>query len=262
MSCHAAENGTDESQENIFEEGGISVGNFVPLYRQVSQRIFRKIQQGVYKYGDKIPSEKELVAHYGVNRMTVRRAIALLAEQGILKSVQGKGVFVIDTFYQARISPEGLLFDGTFFQDPRLRQELLFLQKIPARKAMSELFRVKSDSLLWLLGRRWMAENMAVALEYSYFPAEWIPDFSQELCKIPWERLFAQRHMPPNRVEQTVQGICVYGQEALLLQIQEGSGAFLANQQLLAENHRVLRYSKILAQARKVTHYLKDPISK
>lgn len=121
--------------------------------------------------------------------MTVRRAIALLAEQGILKSVQGKGVFVIDTFYQARISPEGLLFDGTFFQDPRLRQELLFLQKIPARKAMSELFRVKSDSLLWLLGRRWMAENMAVALEYSYFPAEWIPDFSQELCKIPWERL-------------------------------------------------------------------------
>ena len=68
--------------------------------------------------------------------------------------------------------------------------------------------------------------------------------------------------MPPSRVEQTVQGICVYGQEALLLQIQEGSGAFLANQQLLAENHRVLRYSKILAQARKVTHYLKDPISK
>lgn len=94
------------------------------------------------------------------------------------------------------------------------------------------------------------------------FRAEWIPDFSQELCKIPWERLFAQRHMPPSRVEQTVQGICVYGQEALLLQIQEGSGAFLANQQLLAENHRVLRYSKILAQARKVTHYLKDPISK
>lgn len=59
MSCHAAENGTDESQENIFEEGGISVGNFVPLYRQVSQRIFLKIQQGVYKYGDKIPSEKQ-----------------------------------------------------------------------------------------------------------------------------------------------------------------------------------------------------------
>lgn len=95
------------------------------------------------------------------------------------------------------------------------------------------------------------------------FRAEWIPDFSQELWQDTLGNAwFAQRHMPPSRVEQTVQGICVYGQEALLLQIQEGSGAFLANQQLLAENHRVLRYSKILAQARKVTHYLKDPISK
>ena len=238
------------------------MGNFVPLYRQVSQRIFRKIQQGVYKYGDKIPSEKELVAHYGVNRMTVRRAIALLAEQGILKSVQGKGVFVIDTFYQARISPEGLLFDGTFFQDPRLRQELLFLQKIPARKAMSELFRVKSDSScgcwaavgwqkIWQL--RW---NTAIFRRNGF--RIFRRNFARYLGNACLHSVICLRAS----VEQTVQGICVYGQEALLLQIQEGSGAFLANQQLLAENHRVLRYSKILAQARKVTHYLKDPISK
>ena len=57
------------------------MGEFVPLYRQVAQRIFRKIQQGVYKYGDKIPSEKELAAYYGVNRMTVHRAVSLLSEQ-------------------------------------------------------------------------------------------------------------------------------------------------------------------------------------
>ena len=67
------------------------MGNFVPLYRQVSQRIFRKIQQGVYKYGDKIPSEKELVAHYGVNRMTVRRAIALFGGAGNFKERAGQG---------------------------------------------------------------------------------------------------------------------------------------------------------------------------
>ena len=116
------------------------MGNFVPLYLQVSQRIFRKIQQGVYKYGDKIPSEKELVAHYGVNRMTVRRAIALLAEQGILKSVQGKGVFVIDTFYQARISPEGLLFDGTFFRTLVCGRSCCFCRKYRLGKRCQNYF--------------------------------------------------------------------------------------------------------------------------
>lgn len=155
------------------------MGEFVPLYRQVSQRIFRKIQQGVYKYGDKIPSEKELAAYYGVNRMTVRRAVSLLSEQGILKSMQGKGVFVVDTFYQARIPKDGMQFDGSFFQDPRLRQEFLFLQKVAAGKTLGDLFNIKGNSPVWLLGRLLVAENMVVALEYSYFPVKWIPDFSQ-----------------------------------------------------------------------------------
>ena len=143
------------------------MGEFVPLYRQVAQRIFRKIQQGVYKYGDKIPSEKELAAYYGVKRMTVRRAVSLLSEQGILKSMQGKGVFVVDTFYQARIPKDGMQFDGSFFRDPRLRQEFLFLQKVAAGKTLGDLFNIKGNSPVWLLGRRRMAENMVVALEYA-----------------------------------------------------------------------------------------------
>lgn len=93
------------------------MGEFVPLYRQVSQRIFRKIQQGVYKYGDKIPSEKELAAYYVVNRMTVRRAVSLLSEQGILKSMQGKGVllsipFIRHAFPKTACSSTDL-FSGT-----------------------------------------------------------------------------------------------------------------------------------------------------
>ncbi|HCU32238.1 MAG TPA: hypothetical protein DF364_00105 [Ruminococcaceae bacterium] len=239
-----------------------TVGDFVPLYRQVSQRIFRKIQQGVYKYGDKIPSEKELSAHYGVNRMTVRRAIALLADQGILKSVQGKGVFVVDTFYQVHLPQTGALFDYSFFHDSRLRQEILFLQKVLAGKTFAELFQIGTGASVWMLGRRWMAENMAAALEYTYFPVEWIPDFSEESCKISWEQIFASHGMHPIRLEQTVLGIRIYGEEAQLLQLQEGSGSFLINQQMTGEGHRVLRYSKILAQSQKITYYLKEPVSR
>lgn len=238
------------------------MGEFVPLYRQVSQRIFRKIQQGVYKYGDKIPSEKELAAYYGVNRMTVRRAVSLLSEQGLLKSMQGKGVFVVDTFYQARIPKDGMQFDGSFFRDPRLRQEFLFLQKVAAGKTLGDLFNIKGNSPVWLLGRRRMAENMVVALEYSYFPVKWIPDFSKDLCTESWEILFTQRQLMPSRIEQAVRGVRVYGEEAQMMRVHKGAGVFLVNQQLTMEGHRVLRYSKILAQSQKVMHYLKEPISK
>ncbi|MDD3193838.1 MAG: GntR family transcriptional regulator [Oscillospiraceae bacterium] len=233
------------------------MGNFVPLYQQIAQRLLRKIQQGVYKYGDKIPSEKELAAHYGVNRMTIRRAVALLAERGTLKSMQGKGIFVTDTFYEARLPEDGAMFSEVFFRDPRLHQEILFLQQTQAGSTLSEMFRVEQGAALWLVGRRWLAENMAIALEYSYVPVENLPDFSAELCDIPWETLFARRSLPPGRLEQTVQGIRVGGEEAGLLQLQEDAGAFLVNQMVWTETHRLLRMTKILAQSEKITHYLK-----
>ncbi len=238
------------------------MGDFVPLYQQVSQRIFQKIEQGVYKYGDRIPSEKELAAHYGVGRLTVRRAIGLLAERGVLKSKQGKGVFVTDTFYQARIFPSCALFDESFFRDSRLQQKSLFLQKIPAGKILSERFGLKADALLWLVGRQWVAGNMVIALEYSYFPAYWIPDFSAGLCKIPWESLFRQYRLLPERLEETIQRVQLWGEEAKLLQMQDGMAAFAVNQLVWMKDRQLLRFTKFFAEPRKVTHYLKEPLSK
>lgn len=238
------------------------MGDFVPLYQQVSQRIFQKIKQGVYKFGDRIPSEKDLADHYGVNRMTVRRAIGLLAEQGILKSRRGKGIFVTNTFYQARLGPGGALFDESFFRDPRLSQNHLFLQKTAAGKTLGDLFRLPADACLWMVGRQWMAGDMAVALEYSYFPYDWVPDFSVSLYKIPWETLFCQRRMPADRMEETIRGVRVWGEEAKLLQMQDGCSAFAVHQLVWMQDRRLLRFTKLLAQPQKITHYLKEPVLK
>lgn len=238
------------------------MGDFVPLYQQVSQRIFRKIEQGVYKFGDRIPSEKELAAHYGVNRLTVRRAIGLLAERGVLKSQQGKGVFVTNTFYETRLSPNSALFDESFFKDPRLEQQHLFLQQIPAGKTLGDLFELPASSSLWLLGRQWVAGNMAVALEYSYFPVDWIPDFCVGLCKTPWEALFRRYRLAPDRLEETIQSVKVGGEEAKLLQMQEDSAAFAVHQLVRMNDRRLLRFTKLLAEPRKITHYLKGPVSR
>ena len=238
------------------------MGDFVPLYRQVSQRIFRKIEQGDYKFGDRIPSEQDLADHYGVNRLTVRRAIGLLAERGVLKSKQGKGVFVTNTFYQTRLGPDGVLFDESFFQDPRLSQNNLFLQKTTAGKTLGDMFRLPADACLWMAGRQWMAGDMAVALEYSYFPYDWVPDFSVGLYKTPWETLFCQRRLLPDRMEETIRGVRLWGEEAKLLQMQDGSAAFAVRQLVWMQDQRLLRFTKLLAQPQKIIHYLKEPVLK
>ncbi|MEM8832386.1 MAG: GntR family transcriptional regulator [Cyanobacteria bacterium P01_G01_bin.19] len=65
-----------------------------PLHINISQQIQQKIDSGKYSPGDKLPSERELIKIYRVSRITVRRAIANLVQQGLVRTHQGKGVFV------------------------------------------------------------------------------------------------------------------------------------------------------------------------
>lgn len=65
-----------------------------PAYAQLAALIKHKISVGEYPPGSKIPSEAAIGQSHGVAVMTVRQAIRLLAEQGILRRVHGSGTFV------------------------------------------------------------------------------------------------------------------------------------------------------------------------
>lgn len=79
-------NGCDEMNEAY---------NKVPLYCKLAESIEEKINEGIWKQGSRIPSERELSMMYGMSRITVRNAIDELARQGKLEKVQGKGTFVL-----------------------------------------------------------------------------------------------------------------------------------------------------------------------
>ena len=65
-----------------------------PLYHQLMQRISADIEKGTYPVGSRIPPEHELEQLYQVSRVTVRRALAELTNEGLLERKQGKGTFV------------------------------------------------------------------------------------------------------------------------------------------------------------------------
>ena len=65
-----------------------------PLYDQVFDQIKDMIRSGTYRTGDQLPSEKELMERMGVSRVTVRQALRLLADAGIIETRKGKGSIV------------------------------------------------------------------------------------------------------------------------------------------------------------------------
>ena len=67
------------------------------LQEQLRADLSRKIEDGIYKPGDRLPSESELVEAYGVSRVTVRAALGMLVDEGVLVKRRGKGTFVRPT---------------------------------------------------------------------------------------------------------------------------------------------------------------------
>lgn len=64
------------------------------LYEQVLKHIERMIIQGVYEKGDLLPGEMRLAEELGVSRITIREALRLLNEAGVIETVHGKGSYV------------------------------------------------------------------------------------------------------------------------------------------------------------------------
>lgn len=77
--------------------------NIVPLYEQLMNILEHDIRTGKYSPGDRIMTESELSKKYGISLITVRKAISLLTEKGLLIKKQGKGTFVAKPKYSRNI---------------------------------------------------------------------------------------------------------------------------------------------------------------
>jgi len=66
----------------------------VPPYQQIADWLRQQIIAGELRPGQVIPSEKDLVDLFGVARTTARRTVALLREEGLVRTVPQRGTYV------------------------------------------------------------------------------------------------------------------------------------------------------------------------
>ncbi len=72
----------------------IDRNSYEPAYIQLVSILKRQVASGVLRAGDRLPSESKICMQYKVSPMTVRRAINILSDQGIVDTAQGRGTFV------------------------------------------------------------------------------------------------------------------------------------------------------------------------
>ncbi len=75
----------------------------ISLWKQISETLRRQIHSGDLNPGTRLPTEAALGATFGVNRHTIRRALTVLEEDGLVRAEQGRGTFVHESIIDYEI---------------------------------------------------------------------------------------------------------------------------------------------------------------
>jgi GntR family transcriptional regulator len=146
-----------------------------PIYLQLREVIRNKIEDGEYSPGLAIPSENELAATYGINRLTVRSAIDALVHEGLLKRVQGKGVYVMGRIMERDLETLGGFTQTMIEKNARPSTKLLAKAKRAAGDKYARVFRIKPEEEVYYVRRICFADDSAVSLEEIFIPAALVP---------------------------------------------------------------------------------------
>jgi len=152
----------------------------VALWRQVADGIERGIASGTYAPGEKLPGETEIAETYRVNRHTVRRALATLAERGLVRAERGSGTYVEAIrriAYPLRSRTRFSEIVGAVGQEPR--GQLIDASEAAATRELARELGLKTGARLIRIESVRLADRTPICISTTWLSAERFPDAGQ-----------------------------------------------------------------------------------
>lgn len=218
-----------------------------PKYVGVYTKILEMIQGGLYPEGTAIPSEPELAKQLGVSRMTLRQALALLQEDGIIETKHGRGNFVRCTAVGS-VSKEGIEKMGNpifkCLSEPVQCVETEY--RLDVSDSYTKMIFQRDTAVFVGITRRYYSDGECLAFSFSYLPTD-IEELQsvelgqqEALARFLDEEIY--KHVYSSRVE--VKGICgdkIFEEETAL---SGGENTLMFTESLVNSVGEILMYTK------------------
>jgi GntR family phosphonate transport system transcriptional regulator len=148
----------------------------VALWRQVADGIERGIANGTFAPGEKLPGETEIAETYRVNRHTVRRALATLAERGLVRAERGSGTYVETQrlAYPLRSRTRFSEIVGAGGHEPR--GQLIDASDDIATRELARTLGLKTGAPLVRIEALRLADRTPICVSTTWLSAERFPD--------------------------------------------------------------------------------------
>jgi len=141
--------------------------SYEPGYAQLVRILQEQIALGKLRPGDRLPSESQLCAYHGVSRMTVRRAVNILVEQGVVMTKQGRGTFIRPMQFWAATFSLGQL-QNLLSDDRAIRVKILEASINSARGRVTRKMAVKSGQRVLFIRRLILSQDKPIMYHREY----------------------------------------------------------------------------------------------
>ena len=152
----------------------------VPAYIRIHDAIKKEIDEGVWEIGQRLPSERDLADDYEVSRMTLRQAITLLVEEGILERRVGSGTYVASHRVQEKMRGTTSFTEIVRSQGKTPSSQLISYQRKPANETEIQQLQLKATDTVVRMERVRFADNVPLVFEVASIPEKLIQSFNQE----------------------------------------------------------------------------------
>ncbi|MBK4216909.1 phosphonate metabolism transcriptional regulator PhnF [Paracoccus caeni] len=151
------------------------------IWTDISGKLQAEIGTGQRQPGDKLPTEAELSARFGVNRHTIRRALADLADRGLVHSRRGAGVFVQAKPLDYALGRRTRLSANLAAMGREAGRDILSIETRRADPAEAAALRIAEGAPVHAVEGISMADGLPIATFRSVLPADRFPTLPDAL---------------------------------------------------------------------------------
>ncbi len=152
-----------------------------PLWQTIAGALRAAIAEGQYPEGSKLPPETALAKRFGVNRHTVRHALAALAQDGLVHSRRGAGTFVLAEPLDYPLSDRVRFHENLRDAGRMARREMLSIELRAASEREARRLRIAAGAEICITHTISFADETPVALAESQFPEVRLPGIAAAL---------------------------------------------------------------------------------
>ncbi|HWO76471.1 MAG TPA: GntR family transcriptional regulator [Bacillus sp. (in: firmicutes)] len=152
----------------------------VYLYEEIMTGIKQYIEANQLNPGDRIPTEAELCEIFQASRISIRRAIKELVEEGILEIIRGKGTFVNKPRKEIHLLHLQGFTEGLTTENDIITKDIISMEKIKGTPHINKVFNNQYDEYVELI-RKVYRNNQILSLDYAYLPTSLYPSIENKI---------------------------------------------------------------------------------